>query len=567
VSNPKTCSTAHSLTIEHTAYLCDRSEASTIPKLLVANPEVDNNELDRSMYTSGRGDHRAVYHDGTWVAVDPDASLQTEDHWSEDSADLDPQEQYYRSLLRRYEALRVTLANADPKELAALVEANPSQYTNIQPPSSRKAWLSTLDRDFPTPARVVHINEWNTFCALQYCAETLDRYETISKQKSCWIWTLLALAGEKGTLDYYRAGRIRDLGHKAGQLSVLLHSGARPRPPSDDEYEDVEEWHADGEGTDGEDEQQDAESKISTTGNGIVTQVPPDAEEHELDEEGEVIELPGHDQAGTESIGAQVDGTDEREADVHSQPNQTNSDSDDSADMSMSDDEGEIQEDDEAEVRDGCAGLEEARARLLAQLGDRLVQPSVPPPKGPRPGSQLQSASRHGPRHRHNGKVCHDSTCRATDRPRKDGSSGNASQAGQQKESPGSRPAQPPAKVYASRAEAELQRQKMRDDILAKAKLSDGPDHGDASATSASVPGETISSPKNSKGMSRAQASSNFQGGAGHGTKGKSEEDSSDNVDETIPVDINTRVTIDMILTVVAECYGQRDLLHYREPW
>jgi hypothetical protein len=32
-------------------------------------------------------------------------------------------------------------------------------------------------------------------------------------------------------------------------------------------------------------------------------------------------------------------------------------------------------------------------------------------------------------------------------------------------------------------------------------------------------------------------------------------------------VDLNTRVTIDMILTVVGECYGQRDLLRFRETW
>jgi hypothetical protein len=49
VSDSKSYSTAHSLTNEHTAYLCDRSEASAIPTLLVAAPEVADNETDRSM--------------------------------------------------------------------------------------------------------------------------------------------------------------------------------------------------------------------------------------------------------------------------------------------------------------------------------------------------------------------------------------------------------------------------------------------------------------------------------------------------------------------------------------
>jgi hypothetical protein len=32
-------------------------------------------------------------------------------------------------------------------------------------------------------------------------------------------------------------------------------------------------------------------------------------------------------------------------------------------------------------------------------------------------------------------------------------------------------------------------------------------------------------------------------------------------------VDLNTRVTIDMILTVLIECYGQIDLQEFREVW
>ena len=31
--------------------------------------------------------------------------------------------------------------------------------------------------------------------------------------------------------------------------------------------------------------------------------------------------------------------------------------------------------------------------------------------------------------------------------------------------------------------------------------------------------------------------------------------------------DWNTKVAIDMILTVVAECYGQKDLLEFRAAW
>jgi hypothetical protein len=482
VSDPRSCSTTHSLTTEHTAYLCDRSEASAIPTLLIAASGVTDNETDRSMYSNGRGDHRAVYRDGLWVGVDPDAARQSEDSWFEEPVDLDPREQSYKSILRRYERLRATLANADPKELTALRKANPTRYKILPLPVKRQAWLSTLDREFPTPARLAQIDEWNVFCALQYCAESLGRDKVISKEKSCWIWSLLALAGEKGTLDYYRAGRIRDLGHKAGQLSVLLRNGARPGPPGDNEHEDVEEWHADSEVTEGEDEAQDDDDDA-----------PPPAK----------------------AIGAQVDGTEEKDAD-----------SDNSADMSMSEDEGEIRDDDAAESEDKTSGLQEARARLLAQLGDRLVQPSIPPSKAA--GYRKDESNRNNFRTEH------------------------------KEENADAKLTQPPTKTYASRAEAEWQRQKMREEALAKAKPTQDLAQTDAAVTAVTLADSTTSSAKDPEATSRGQATPGQENIFKHG------QEESHQVGR---IDLNTRVTIDMILTVVAECYGQRDLLRYRKEW
>jgi hypothetical protein len=39
------------------------------------------------------------------------------------------------------------------------------------------------------------------------------------------------------------------------------------------------------------------------------------------------------------------------------------------------------------------------------------------------------------------------------------------------------------------------------------------------------------------------------------------------NIVPTHVTDMNTIVTVDMILTVAAECFGQRDLLKYRRQW
>jgi hypothetical protein len=503
--------------------------------------------------------------------MDLDSAQLSGDQWPENTEDLDGQEQYYKALLRRYEALRDTLANADSKKLARFAEADPSRYTDSKPPSTRKAWLRTLECDFPTLARVVHISEHNLFHALRYCAETLDRYEIISRQKSCWIWTLLALAGEVGTLDHYRIGRIRDLGHKAGQLGACLRSGARRRPVSDggeDEDED-EEWSVDGEGTTGENEEQNADLEANTVKNHDSDRILREAEEDGEDNE-EVQEhsydthpnVPFALQNATDSISAQLDGVGERKTDMHPQVEEENDGSDDSTDMSMSEDEGEIRENGRVEVEAEAPNIEEARARLLAQLGDRLIQPSIPSAKRSKQSMQAHHASRQGSRHYHNNKVCRDSDCYiAVTKTKED----------QRTEGSGLKSAPPPVTVYPSRAEAEMQRQKMRDEALAKVKVNESLEYEDTPAT---VRLEATPAFKLSEGSLEAQTNTNGGAEAAHSepcltdkVKAKKGEGPGADMEVIDATDLNTRVTVDMILTIVGECYGQRDLLRFREVW
>ncbi|PVH94557.1 hypothetical protein DM02DRAFT_539218 [Periconia macrospinosa] len=378
---------------EALAYLRSvRSEASTIPPLLVAEPESNEDEEDRTMYNDGRGDHRACYVDGTWVSVDDPGY--SDDEGSYSSEDIDPQDGYYKSLLARYKKLQNQLVNSDPQELAALIHANPEKYAKIKMPSRRDGWLHTFENEYPTPMFARGISESNLFGALEFFGESLSHSDTISRQKSCWIWTLLARVGDRGTLDYTKIGRIRELGRRAGQFGVWLREGDQDNSSDESENGEVEEWVVDGAGTDGE----EGEFSEAVNGQNHITETSKPAEP----------DAPLH--VSKTEIGLQVDGADDGDA----------------ADAA-SDDEGEIQEEpDHDEVSD----LEAARASLLAQLGDRLVQPSgTLPPNAP------------------------------------------------------------------------------------------------------------------------------------------SDNDMEDDDSESDPVDLNTRVTIDMILTVVAECYGQKDLLGYREAW
>lgn len=531
--------------VEHTAYLCDRSEASTIPTLLVAPSQAaKNGERDRPAYNSS-GDHNVRFHEGTWVAVDDEADgeyYDEDDDWAEYD-DIDPQAAYYKSLLGRYNTLRNTLANADRKELAALTKANPDQYANVILPHTKSDWRYTFDNKYPTPAMIAQLDDKGLYRALEYVSEVLIIGDTISKQKSCWLWALLALAGDSGTLDYYKVGRIRELGHKAGQLSIRLRRGERR-----DAYRSQEDDAEDGEvSVHGYEELGAQESSF----------VPEDRVEDDVTDEDEDNYEPPVD------IGGQFDGP--TEGQTHGRPARPAKTAEQD-DMSSSDDEGEIPDDEE----DAPADLEAARARLLAQLGDNLVSDSIPNPRIPahqlKGKGEAHKEPRTGMSHRHNGKRCHDPSCktikarqeaqrkanlRTSQVAETNGSSATVSKSSTQAEKPvgtlrGERPGTQPKRTH-EEALAEARKQAMS-----------MPQDTDPAAFLAYLDPEL-----------RRAVLANQNGGVAELEAGDECEERVEVTDKRpdVDVDVNTKVTIDMILTVVGECYGQRDLLAHREVW
>jgi hypothetical protein len=356
-------------------------------------------------------------------------------------------------------------------------------------PKGRHGWLYSLDREYPTTSLVYNMREADVFMGLKYCAHSLDRFTTITKQKSCWIWALLAKAPESGTMDYEKVGCIRDLGHKAGQFGMRLRNGLGNKTESDqDEEEDESAWEEYDTGT------------------------PEDWETWEEDETG-VAEY------GEAVEGGKASETPESKRVVQSY-NEADADSD--AEMSISSDEGEIQEDTpsgqpksetaragliaqcgnedhsgppqdssklsqnavkdkETASDDGPTTLAEARARLLAQLGDRLVHPdSEAVPQNPS-STELRASEERKKR----------------------------------------------KSTFSSRAEAERHR----------IGLADSVSNGQAIAEE-TAPKEEV----DTTAIGAAEPTPDMP-------------------------DLNSKVTIDMILTVVAECYGQRDLLRFRDTW
>jgi hypothetical protein len=261
---------------------------------------------------------------------------------------------------------------------------------------------------------------------------------------------------------------IRDLGNKASQLSTSLHQGIR--------------------GQNYEDEDEDVLFQTASLDNNSDSDLENvEAGLYNADEE--------DDSSGMERV--RVDATE------HTSPITKNTDvkqhtaaQDDVQPRVISTEASEvsIQPGESSATNTNYDSLELARARLLAQLGDNLVQTGMP-------ASVHASDSTEGSQLSHSAQAHHD---------------------------PDDSQHETRFRALPSRAEAERQRQLMRTRSSA------------THLSSEEDPSCRINLPESTPVVETRNSSS---------------------------VDLNTRVTIDMILTVVAECYGQRDLLVSRQPW
>ncbi|KAF1913571.1 hypothetical protein BDU57DRAFT_479894 [Ampelomyces quisqualis] len=307
-----------------------RSEASTIPNLLVAST-LDGHENTKS-------DQNAIYREGTWIAVDGHRVGTPGSRYSEENNLPDPQDRQCQLLLERFHSLRATLATIvdDPSTLATL--SNEDTPNMIHQLRRGQDWAKLFDKEWPKLEFMAQLDQISIYRALDRCTYNLERARSISAKFSCWIWTLLASTEDIGTLNNYQVGRIRDLGQKAVLLATRLRNGGFRDQMAAEENGD------EGHGSPTADDEHD---------------VAEDMQEESIEEYEESL------------LGAQeYTPDDDKEPGELEAPDKPIDDGESSAEMSMSADEEELQHDEEG------TELERARARLLAQLGDRLVQPS-----------------------------------------------------------------------------------------------------------------------------------------------------------------------------------------------
>jgi hypothetical protein len=169
-------------------------------------------------------DGHVIFEQGTFIAVDGQTPDRTsaEDSAKEDIDALMPQDRYYELLLRRFYHLRATVETADPAENVSALQASSAATM----PRNERAWSTIVGDGPPNMTQISCWDEAAVFSGLQYFARRLENASAINSSSSCWIWSLLASAGEVGTLSHEKIGRIRDMGQSAGLMAARLRNSS-----------------------------------------------------------------------------------------------------------------------------------------------------------------------------------------------------------------------------------------------------------------------------------------------------------------------------------------------------
>ncbi|KAF5024099.1 hypothetical protein F66182_3843 [Fusarium sp. NRRL 66182] len=324
-----------------------RQEASGIPHLLVApkvqiGPQLpadlkrdddDDDEgeeegpVDRGIYEDGVGDARGWYEDGAYMAM-PDNYWAGEGDYEEGKAledydeDYDEEaaiyESYFSSVMDQYLRLRTILHTKPPPDARSrLASSQLKTATLSEKQSSAIAIWSHMLRDTdPHPLQLALMPKDAILCILRVLlgGKFLRRGYTLPERTSRWIWALLARLPDQGELNYAEIGWIRDLGRRAVLLGRSLaemaalreeleegglgaHEAVDKSSSDEDVLADPEDLEVEGAISPGQDE----DDSTSAEGEGVeepaqVTEpapaspaspAEPDAEEGEIEEEEE----------------------------------------------------------------------------------------------------------------------------------------------------------------------------------------------------------------------------------------------------------------------------------------
>ncbi|KAF6806120.1 snare complex subunit vam7 [Colletotrichum sojae] len=316
---------------------------------------------DREIYTSGQGDFRGYYYDGAYTARPADwgenkpqqetGDAEEENEWTAEPDQEDPssalREAYFASILAGFATLRALLHTPPPSSAVSALPPTHDYHVGSFGPKSHtfSTWSDRLQSHDPAPAQVASMDKDAVLRVVRVLlgGKFLRRGGELRERTSRWLWALLARLPERGELNHVEIGWVRDLGRRAVLMMQSLADMAALRDALEGEGADLGVHDAVDDSSDDEDvlgEMEVEEGDGEGVGSGGVSDKDDTTEDDAARPSGADTEM----EEG------------EREDDQKSEP------------MDVSED-GEVDEGEIADEKPAAEEtLEEARARLLAQL-------------------------------------------------------------------------------------------------------------------------------------------------------------------------------------------------------
>ncbi|KFY09497.1 hypothetical protein V492_05480 [Pseudogymnoascus sp. VKM F-4246] len=228
-----------------------RSEAAGIPTVIVAPRPILEDE-DRTIYDDGVGDSRGFYSDGAYTAA-PDPQPDT-------PSDVPPAKhlrtQYFEKILERFERLREQLGTTPPDDVVAKLDQNHDSYMSATAPDYRR-WRWRVTSTEPMNAQLAGMDRATSLRLLRLLTNdkvAMGGNTVPSERLSRWIWGVLARLPDSGELNSEEIGLVRDLGKRAVWLGVVMNqpqSDTAPGMPGEEDNEGDEDYEGDEEGETG----------------------------------------------------------------------------------------------------------------------------------------------------------------------------------------------------------------------------------------------------------------------------------------------------------------------------
>ncbi|KAF2146379.1 uncharacterized protein K452DRAFT_283651 [Aplosporella prunicola CBS 121167] len=482
-----------------------RAEAHGIPNLMVA-------ERERSVDEEGVYDgERGFYTDGAYVAAPVLGPVKPGN--SGHAPTNTPQAAYTAALLARYAALRVRLQTPPPA--AALAALSPAHITTF-PRKARaikhavRDWQTVLTTQPPARAQAALMDRAVVLAVLPLAEGLLRRGRNVGTTLSAWIWALLARVPEMGELGAEEVAVVRDLARRAVWVACGWRGEEVAR--ATEGWAGVEEGEGAGEGeevgTEGVESEAEAEAVLERARRRVLDALGGDAEMVNADDS-EPISTP--DMALPAKNAADADPATDSNTDSTTNKDKDNLDLDATAQQHHQ--------------------LAAARERLLSRL--EFLDPDTATAT-----ATMDTNT--------NTDINFGMDGTADDQ---EAENSNVDADGEAKKENGSGKPLLQDKIHAFAA---------RDEGL-RARLVEGGwlRGGGADAGAAAVDGKEE---ENEEEVEGENEEGEIEAGEGKGKDGAEAEE------EIIP-DANTRATLDMIVAVAAERYGQCDLGEFREVW